>query len=455
MVQVNLHGNIGQELGETWNLDVSSVAEAFRAIEANTQKLTKFFIKQAENNAKYEILINNRQTWVPNAENLPLKNEDVKKEHFSMVAQSELFMNFGRELKTIDIVPILEGAGGGGGGGGGGGCFPSGTNILTPNGNIKIENIKPGMLVYGFDHNSEKIKIAKVQSINSHSWKEVGKRSPLIKIIHEKGEIVLTANHWVFVEEGGKYGEDLKYIEAGELKLGDYITDFTGNKNKIINIERLGEYENVYNFEVEEIHNYIANNVKVHNGGGGGKGGGGKGGGSAVKGVFAIFLGILLIGVGAAGLFGLTLAMLAPAILGLVALGVSMLLMKPPPMVSPQQIANPSADFEGSPEGGGGEPSYMFGGPVNTVGEGGPIPLGYGRLIIGSHQVFSSYDQLYRLQSRENAYESDGKPPLGAGAGEENYPTKSYYFNHYGYPINLIDIQGNPMSQNALGAGGS
>jgi len=454
MVQVNLHGYIGEQLGETWNLDVSSVAEAFRAIEANTQKLTKLFIDQAEKNAKYEILINNRHTWVPNAEELPLKNEDVKKEHFSMIAQSEIYMNFGNQLKTIDIVPILEGAGGGGGGGGGGGCFPAGTLISTPNGNIKIEDIKPGVLVYAFNHNSDQVKISRVQSVNTHSWEEVGRRSPLIKVIHETGSIILTSNHWVFVEKNGKYGEDFKYLEAVELEVNDYLTDFNGKKVKILKIENIGQYEKVYNFEVENAHNYIAENIRVHNGGGGGKGGGGKGGGASVKGIFAIFLGILLIGVGAAGLFGLTLTMLAPAILGLVALGVSMLLMKPPPMVSPQQIANPKADFEGSPEGGGGEPSYMFGGPVNTVGEGGPIPLGYGRLIIGSHQVFSSYDQLYRVQSRENVYESDGKAPIGQGAGEENFPTKSFYFNHYGFPINLLDVQGKSMSQNALGAAG-
>ena len=127
-----------------------------------------------------------------------------------------------------------------------------------------------------------------------------------------------------------------------------------------------------------------------------------------------------------------------------------MLLMKPPPMVSPQSIANPSADFEASPDSGGGEPSYTFNGPVNTVGEGGPVPIGYGRLIIGSQQIFSSYDQIYRIQSRKNVYESDGKAPNGAGAGEKNYPTKSYYFSHLGYPINIQDIQGNSMSDNSI-----
>lgn len=35
--------------------------------------------------------------------------------------------------------------------------------------------------------------------------------------------------------------------------------------------------------------------------------------------------------------------------------------------------------------------SYLFGGPVNIIGEGGPVPLGYGRLLVGSHVISSAY----------------------------------------------------------------
>jgi len=88
MVSIKLHGILGEEIGQDWNLDVNSVAEAFRAIEANTQKLTKTLIKHAENNLKYEILINNRPIWVPKAQDLPEENKDVKKEHFEMFGNS-------------------------------------------------------------------------------------------------------------------------------------------------------------------------------------------------------------------------------------------------------------------------------------------------------------------------------------------------------------------------------
>ena len=38
----------------------------------------------------------------------------------------------------------------------------------------------------------------------------------------------------------------------------------------------------------------------------------------------------------------------------------------------------------------GGE-SYLFGGPMNIIGEGGPVPVGYGRAIVGSQVISSAY----------------------------------------------------------------
>jgi predicted phage tail protein len=46
--------------------------------------------------------------------------------------------------------------------------------------------------------------------------------------------------------------------------------------------------------------------------------------------------------------------------------------------------------------------SYLFSGPTNTVNEGGPVPLGYGRVIAGSQVISQSYQVYY-----ENADSSD------------------------------------------------
>ena len=40
--------------------------------------------------------------------------------------------------------------------------------------------------------------------------------------------------------------------------------------------------------------------------------------------------------------------------------------------------------------------SYLFGGPQNTVNEGGPIPLGYGRLVVGSQTIAQVYSIGYK-----------------------------------------------------------
>ena len=41
---------------------------------------------------------------------------------------------------------------------------------------------------------------------------------------------------------------------------------------------------------------------------------------------------------------------------------------------------------------GGGKQSYLFNGPINVTNEGGPVPVGYGRLIVGSQVTYASYE---------------------------------------------------------------
>ncbi len=51
MKKVFLHGELGESLGKEWDLEVDSVQEIFCAIEANTNKFTKFL---AENSEKFK-----------------------------------------------------------------------------------------------------------------------------------------------------------------------------------------------------------------------------------------------------------------------------------------------------------------------------------------------------------------------------------------------------------------
>ncbi len=91
-----------------------------------------------------------------------------------------------------------------------------------------------------------------------------------------------------------------------------------------------------------------------------------------IAGVILIIIGIILI----ATPFGVPLIIGG---IGLIAAGVINLLSSPPKFQDFRSIGdNPAA-------------SYLFNGPENVIGEGGPVPIGYGRLIIGSLVVSASY----------------------------------------------------------------
>ena len=71
--------------------------------------------------------------------------------------------------------------------------------------------------------------------------------------------------------------------------------------------------------------------------------------------------------------------------------GLSNLLSKPPEAPENRQITNPSSDPAQLAN------SYLFAGPANVINEGGPVPLGYGRLMVGSQVILASYDVKHLL----------------------------------------------------------
>ena len=99
-----------------------------------------------------------------------------------------------------------------------------------------------------------------------------------------------------------------------------------------------------------------------------------------------IIIGIALIWVGGLGIaaagWASTSGMMVVAGIGLVAAGV-------------QNLLTPDPKFDDFREvEGGGRPSYVFSGPENVIREGGPVFVGYGRLLIGSQVIQTSVDYL-------------------------------------------------------------
>ena len=107
MTNITLHGEIAEYVGrENWNLKVNSIKEAMRAIQVLSKgKLLKYLIGAAEESIEYKILVNKREMMMA---------EDLSLERPESIFNSELVM-INERLETLDIVPIIKGAGGGGG----------------------------------------------------------------------------------------------------------------------------------------------------------------------------------------------------------------------------------------------------------------------------------------------------------------------------------------------------
>lgn len=101
---------------------------------------------------------------------------------------------------------------------------------------------------------------------------------------------------------------------------------------------------------------------------------GGAGGsvGKILVGAALIAAAVLVPGLGAVTLFGTTT--LATVAFGV---GVSLALGGVAEMLAPQpKYEGPKEEDQ--------QPSYVFNGPVNTTAQGQPVPVGYGRMIVGS-----------------------------------------------------------------------
>ncbi|WP_322092822.1 tail assembly protein [Paraburkholderia bannensis] len=91
-----------------------------------------------------------------------------------------------------------------------------------------------------------------------------------------------------------------------------------------------------------------------------------------------------------AGAVGKILAGIAIAVVGFFAPYASVALMSIGASLALSGLAellSPRPKAEATPEQADSEPSLAFDGAVNTLGQGGPVPLGYGRMIVGSSVI--------------------------------------------------------------------
>ncbi len=151
--------------------------------------------------------------------------------------------------RSSHTTPIISGAEKGG-------CFVGGTKILTPGGNVAIENLRVGdeILTREGDFSSSFVR-AKIKKISSHL-------ADGYFVINDN--LKVTANHRLSVNNTWKH--------AGEIQINDILLTSVNKQEKVKSLKFIAEWGLVYNIELETLHTFFANGIYVHNeekGGGG------------------------------------------------------------------------------------------------------------------------------------------------------------------------------------------
>lgn len=152
-------------------------------------------------------------------------------------------------------------------GSGGGGCFTGDTLVCTPNGDICIDKLKPGDIIYSFDDKGA-ICEDSVIAVHCHANEEV-----IEYTIWGGAKLKATQNHWVLNQFNA-------FVEIGSLGDDDCLVDENCHLRPIVKRECIGRHD-VYNLTVSNRHTFIAGGIRVHNAGlGVGRIAGAGGGGS-------------------------------------------------------------------------------------------------------------------------------------------------------------------------------
>ena len=132
-------------------------------------------------------------------------------------------------------------------------CFTGGTLVATEKGSKKIEDIKEGDLVWSYNEKTGKKELKKVVELSRNT------SSSLLRISLNGTEITCTPEHPFYVNGS--------WIEAKDLIQGILLTTLDERTTSVESIKFLDEKVKVYNFEVEDNHNYYVSDkgVLVHN----------------------------------------------------------------------------------------------------------------------------------------------------------------------------------------------
>jgi predicted lipid-binding transport protein (Tim44 family)/3-dehydroquinate synthase class II len=138
-----------------------------------------------------------------------------------------------------------------------GGCFPTGTKIATPTGPVAIESLTSGDDVFAITADGLTVRTAVKTVFIS--------KGTLVRIKTNAGTLVTTAEHPVSLKEG-------LFKQAGDLQPGDRIVKWKNGRLTTKTVRKVLSAEEealVFDLQVGEPHTYVAEEIVVHNKGGG------------------------------------------------------------------------------------------------------------------------------------------------------------------------------------------
>ncbi len=147
-----------------------------------------------------------------------------------------------------------------GGKGGGSGCFAPETKVSTPHCARYIEDMRVGDPVWCVDPETGAKIIGHVALVHKHDVAN-DSHDHMLRIRHERGELHVTENHYL-------WRDGVEKIEAKDWKVADKLAHEDDGLSTIKEIVSSPDIAFTYNLTIEPHHNYFADGVLVHNGGG-------------------------------------------------------------------------------------------------------------------------------------------------------------------------------------------
>ena len=140
------------------------------------------------------------------------------------------------------------------------GCFLEGTKIRGPKGEISIEKINKGDIIYSYDTETNEFVENVVNNLLIH--KDCKDKAVLLTLSNNE-EINVTLSHRFYSVS------DNKWKELEKFEIGDSLYYYNEGSLEVATIKQIDlveSFDTEYNLELEtEPRNYFANNTLVHN----------------------------------------------------------------------------------------------------------------------------------------------------------------------------------------------